>query len=65
MKNRLLKYKDGKEEVHCPSPIQGDVSLCDHDLAGDDENGWGKATKTNRKIDCKDCLNIIDFCKSL
>jgi hypothetical protein len=61
----LLKHKNGNTIIHCSGAIQGDVSLCGHDLAGDGDLGHSEATWTKRPINCKDCKAIIEFCKSI
>jgi hypothetical protein len=62
--NEKLKHKITKKTiVHCISAGQADYSLCGHDLAGDTE--YGSAVRTTEKINCEDCINIINFCKRL
>ena len=63
MEHYRLKTENDGNYVHCVSPFQEDMSLCFHDLAGDEELGWDTAEKTKDKIDCPDCIKIIKYCK--
>lgn len=59
-----LKHKITKKTiVHCVSAGQSDYSLCGHDLAGDTD--YDSAIRTTEKINCEDCIDIINFCKRL
>lgn len=59
-----LKHKITKKTiVHCISAGQSDYSLCGHDLAGDTD--YDNAVRTTEKINCEDCIDIINFCKRL
>lgn len=59
-----LKHKITKKTiVHCISVGQSDYSLCGQDLAGDTE--YSSSVRTTEKINCEDCVNIINFCKRL
>jgi len=61
----LLKYNDGTEIVHFVGVGQKDFALCGQDLAGDDEMGWSSSTETKLKVNCKNCIEIVEYCKSI
>lgn len=63
--NKLVKFNDGTVEIHYTNEPNGDKSaaLCGQDLAGDHE--WGAAKNTRRLVDCKYCLTIVSYCKTL
>jgi len=62
-----IYFKDGGTEVHFGGVSQKDVSLCLHDLSGDDCFGrsYAAASVTKDKVDCKDCIAIVNYCKSI
>lgn len=64
------KYSTGFEIVHFVSAWEADRGLCGQDLAGDDsyrdERGsYEQAEKTTDKVDCKECITIVEHCKSI
>lgn len=61
-------FESGKSIVHFASNGQGDYALCGQDIAGDDfshEEAYGEATITKEKVNCKDCISLVRYCKSL
>lgn len=56
----LIHFFDGKEIVHYPFK---DKTLCGDDEAGDKE--WDECQRTNKPVDCKNCLSIVEYCKTL
>lgn len=62
----LVVHTNGKKEIHYNSPIQsGEYSLCGHDLCGDDFGGWKEGELTDKKVNCEDCLAIVQYCKTI
>lgn len=69
LKQKLI-YEDGFTVVHFTGTTQSDYALCGQDLAGDNANydghgGYGVAEATYSKVDCKDCIRIVSYCKSI
>lgn len=57
---------DGQKIVHADGVFQpGDIALCGSDLMGDSHLGWYGATLTTAKIDCRACIRIIEYCKTI
>ena len=61
--------KEMMEYVHCGNFFgQGDSMLCGHVFEGECEAHWTKsalinARETSKKINCPDCIRIIESCK--
>lgn len=52
--------------VHCQSADGNDYTLCGLDAStGDSNAGIEAPIKTDAKINCPQCINIIQFCKKL
>lgn len=65
-----LDFSDGGFTVHFVGPMQKDVALCGHDLAGDSSQwaiggGYAHGIPTNRKANCEDCIKIVEFVKGI
>lgn len=58
-----IKFKDGHTEIHADGYSGNDCTLCSFDTDGDYE--WDHAEKTKLKIDCVDCISIIEYCKGI
>lgn len=69
VKKYLIKYKDGKKEVHYDGPFQpGDVALCGHDLMGDSHKsfgGWDAGVETVKPVDCEACKRVVEQVKDI
>lgn len=62
-----IEYFDKTRVVHYDGVFQpGDVALCGSDLMGDSiADGWHPATPTNKKVDCRQCIRIVEYCQAL
>lgn len=64
-----IKYNNGEKVVHWDGPFQpGDMSLCGSDLMGDGaegREGWQQGIVTKKKVNCVQCLRIIEHVKSI
>lgn len=61
-------FENGESVIHFPGAHQSDYSLCGQDLAGDslDERGnYEQSEYTKEKVNCKDCIKIVEHCKSI
>lgn len=59
-------FNTGVELVHFVSVTEMDRALCGQDLAGDDIDDRGSyemAEKTKNKVDCQDCIKIVEHCR--
>lgn len=69
IKKYLIKYNDGASVVHWDGVFQpGDMSLCSSDLMGDSldgKEGWQPAIQTNKKVNCVQCLRIVEQVKQI
>lgn len=63
----ILENSDREPEIHFVDCGQKDRSLCGHDLAGDDCYGYTyeEACETKEKVNCKDCIDIVKYCKRI
>jgi hypothetical protein len=58
-----FKYHDGHTEIHADGCIGNDYTLCSqYSLAGED---WDDPTITEEKIDCADCISVIEYSKKI
>lgn len=61
-------FENGEIITHYTGVFSQDVALCGQDLAGDSANYEGKGSyysnKSDKKVNCKDCLKIVIHCKS-
>jgi hypothetical protein len=57
--------ENGVDVVHFLGSGQGDVALCGQDLAGDKFLGWDESTQTKEKVNCRDCIAIVKYCKKV
>lgn len=57
--------ENGVAVVHFAGPGQGDVALCGHDLAGDFALGWSESVETKEKVNCRHCIEIVEYCKKV
>lgn len=67
MKNRIAFLGDGKEENEGTVHFQGvhtDHTLCGDSLDHDDKT-VGSHFFTDHKVNCKLCIQIVEFCKSI
>jgi len=62
---RYLIIERDARIVHFLNSGQSDVALCGQDLAGDSELGWEAAEQTKEKVNCKDCIRIVEHCKKI
>lgn len=62
-----FENSDKEPEIHFVDFGQKDMALCGHDLAGDDCYGYTyeEATDTKEKVNCKDCIAIVEYCKKI
>ena len=65
-----LTYRDGTKEIHFTSSGEMDRALCGQDLAGDtadwiEGGGYDQAQQTMKKVDCKYCIEVVEYCKSI
>lgn len=66
MTHYKLTDEEDQTHVHADGVFQpGDMALCGQDLMGDSHLGWGTAEPTGKRIDCPNCIRIIDHCKGI
>jgi len=63
MASREMIIIEGEEIIHFVGNAQKDVSLCHYDLAGD--YNYSEGVGTNKKVNCKDCIAIVEYCKRI
>lgn len=44
---------------------RNDYTLCGLDNMGDSFIGLSIAKRHNKKVDCKECIRIVEYCKSI
>ena len=57
---------DGREliVIHADNPFNAGITLCGNDYVGDSiENVNYSSENTQKKINCIDCIAMINFCK--
>lgn len=67
-KKQKQVFSSGKSLVHFTGTGQTDYALCGQDLAGDsiDDRGvYEAALPTDEKVNCADCIRIVEYCKSI
>ena len=64
-----IQHNNGNKVVHWDGVFQpGDMSLCGSDLMGDGwdgKEGWQAGEITNKKVNCLQCLKIIEHVKNI
>jgi len=69
MKTNKIKFiGDGddvfKDSIHFTGALGGDYTLCGLTLDGD-KSTCGSFENTKDKVNCKDCQEIVSYCKSI
>lgn len=57
--------ENGKVTVHFVGVGQKDYALCGQDLAGDSKLGYTESQNTKEKVTCRDCIEIVEYCRSI
>lgn len=66
MKHYSITDDSGTTTIHFDGIFQpGDMSLCNHDLMGDSFLGWQSAIETEDKVNCSDCIRIVQAVKNI
>lgn len=55
---------DTDKGVHFVAPVSSDFTLCGLTLDGDTKTAGGFEI-TKEKVDCKVCIDLVKFCKSI
>ena len=59
-----IKTTYGDGDIHLSSNVN-EYTICGLDMGGDSSRGYVITTETNQKINCPECLNIINLCRLL
>lgn len=60
-----IKIKTGYDNLVHVDAVSNDYTLCGLETAGDPGLDINKGIRTKEKVDCRDCISIVNLCKTV